>query len=308
MMTKIRCSRLNQMPETAASIKAWQTRFEKILPGYLPEPDRTPSLLLQAMHYSATAGGKRIRPLFVYASGRALGLSRDDLDSIAIAIELIHTYSLIHDDLPSMDDDDLRRGQASCHRQFDEATAILAGDALQALAFEILASEPALCNNPVQQLAIILGLARACGASGMAGGQVLDLASLGQHISQAELEKIHSYKTGELFQFSTVAPALLASATQCQSEALSNFGRLTGLAFQVFDDVLDVTGNSEVTGKPSQADAARSKPAFPAIIGVDKSLHRAQQLRDQALAELKHLPGETDALEWLAAYAVDRDR
>lgn len=296
------------MPETPVFIKAWQGRFEEFLPRYLPQPKRTPSLLLEAMHYSATAGGKRIRPLFVYASGRALGLHEDELDSIAVAIEFIHTYSLIHDDLPSMDDDDLRRGQASCHRKFGEATAILAGDALQALAFEILAIEPGLCSNPAQQLKIILGLAQACGASGMAGGQILDLASLGKQISQTELEEIHAFKTGELFQFSTVAPALLASATAQQTEALSKFGKLTGLAFQVFDDVLDVTGSSEVTGKPSQADAARSKPAFPAIIGVDGSLSRAQELRDQALAELKHLPGETDTLEWLASFAVDRDR
>ncbi len=235
-------------------------------------------------------------------------MKEKELDDIAVAIELIHTYSLIHDDLPSMDDDDLRRGQLSCHRKFDEATAILAGDALQALAFEILAAEPGPCFNPIQQIAIIVGLAKACGASGMAGGQVLDLASLGKQIDQAELERIHAFKTGELFQFSTVAPALLASATHQQTEALSSFGQLTGLAFQVFDDVLDVTGSSEVTGKPSQADAARSKPAFPAIIGVEKSLQRAQELRDQALAELTHLSGETDTLEWLAAYAVDRER
>ena len=296
------------MPETAAIIKAWQTRFEDILPTFLPEPTHTPPLLLEAMSYSATAGGKRIRPLFVYASGRALNLNESTLDGIAAAIELIHTYSLIHDDLPSMDDDDLRRGQASCHRKFDEATAILAGDALQALAFEILAADVALASSPQQQAAIILGLARACGASGMAGGQVLDLASLGQSISQAELEKIHAYKTGALIQISTVAPALLASATSAQNKALSRFGELTGLAFQVFDDVLDVTGSSEITGKPSQADAARSKPAFPAIIGVEKSIQRAHELRDQALAELQYLPGETDTLEWLAAYTVDRDR
>ena len=180
------------MPETAAIIRAWQTRFEKILPGYLPEASRTPPLLQMAMNYSAVAGGKRIRPLFVYASGRALNLDENNLDGIAAAIELIHTYSLIHDDLPSMDDDDLRRGQPSCHRKFDEATAILAGDALQALAFEILAADPALSTNPQQQTAIILGLARACGASGMAGGQALDLDSLGKQISQAELEKIHA--------------------------------------------------------------------------------------------------------------------
>jgi farnesyl diphosphate synthase len=246
--------------------------------------------------------------LFVYASGRALNLDEDRLDSIAAAIELIHTYSLIHDDLPSMDDDDLRRGQLSCHRKFDEATAILAGDALQALAFEILAADPLLTAKPKQQVAIILGLARACGASGMAGGQVLDLASLDQQISQAELEDIHAFKTGELIQISTVAPALLASATSDQNDALARYGKLTGLAFQIFDDLLDVTGTSEKTGKPSQADAARSKPAFPAIIGVDKSIKRAHELRDLALNELKHLPGETDTLEWLATYSVDRDR
>lgn len=296
------------MPDTAATITAWQTRFENILPGYLPGPAETPELLLNAMHYSATAGGKYIRPLLVYASGRALNLQPRTLDGIATAIELIHTYSLIHDDLPSMDDDDLRRGQPSCHRQFDEATAILAGDALQALAFEIVAGDTALAAQPRQQSEVILGLARACGASGMAGGQVLDLASLGKQISQAELERIHAYKTGALIQFSTVAPALLASASSEQQNALSRYGELTGLAFQVFDDLLDVTGNSEVTGKPSQADAARSKPAFPAIIGVEKSIERAQELRDQALDELKHLPGETDTLAWLAAYAVDRDR
>ena len=296
------------MPETAAIIRAWQTRFEELLPGYLPEPSRTPPLLQQAMHYSTVAGGKRIRPMFVYASGRALNLDENNLDGIAAAIELIHTYSLIHDDLPSMDDDDLRRGQPSCHRKFDEATAILAGDALQALAFEILAADKTLSIDPRQQLAIILELARACGASGMAGGQVLDLDSLGKQISQTELEKIHAFKTGALIQVSTVAPALLASAPSGQIDALSRFGRLTGLAFQVFDDLLDVTGSSDITGKPSRADAARSKPAFPAIIGVEKSLHRAQELRDQALMELSHLPGHTDTLEWLAAYAVDRDR
>jgi geranylgeranyl pyrophosphate synthase len=296
------------MPETTAIIKAWQRRFENILPGYLPEPARTPRLLLEAMRYSATAGGKRIRPLFVYASGRALNLNEDMLDSISAAIELIHTYSLIHDDLPSMDDDDLRRGLPSCHCKFDEATAILAGDALQALAFEILAADPLLIAKPKQQVEIILGLARACGASGMAGGQVLDLASLDQQITQAELEEIHAFKTGELIQISTVAPALLASASNDQNDALARYGKLTGLAFQIFDDLLDVTGTSEKTGKPSQADAARSKPAFPAIIGVEKSIERARELRDLALNELKHLPGKTDTLEWLATYSVDRDR
>jgi farnesyl diphosphate synthase len=296
------------MTDTAALISTWQARFEDILPGYLPDPGLAPRSLAEAMHYSATAGGKRIRPLFVYASGRALGIEPQSLDGIAAAIELIHTYSLIHDDLPSMDDDDLRRGKPSCHRQFDEATAILAGDALQALAFEILAQDPALRARPVQQAAIVLGLAQACGANGMAGGQVLDLASLGRQITQAELEGIHGFKTGALIRFCVVAPASLAEATEEQTAALSNFGRLAGLAFQIFDDLLDVTGNSKVTGKPSHADAARAKPAFPAIIGIESSYERAFGLRDLALAELARLPGETDTLEWLAAYSVDRDR
>lgn len=296
------------MPETTTIIQAWQERFENILPDFLPTLSKTPELLHQAMHYSATAGGKRIRPLFVYASGRALGLEEENLDGIAVAIELIHAYSLIHDDLPAMDDDDFRRGQASCHRKFDEATAILAGDALQALAFEILAADAALSTQPKAQTAIILGLARACGAGGMAGGQVLDLASLGNEISQAELENIHAFKTGALIEISTTAAAMLGTTMASQREALSRFGKLTGLAFQVFDDLLDVTGNSEATGKPSQADAARSKPAFPSIIGVEKSFERAYELRDLALAELVHLPDNTDTLAWLAAYAVDRDR
>jgi geranylgeranyl pyrophosphate synthase len=296
------------MPETTTIIQAWQERFENILPDFLPTLSKTPELLHQAMHYSATAGGKRIRPLFVYASGRALGLEEENLDGIAVAIELIHAYSLIHDDLPAMDDDDFRRGQASCHRKFDEATAILAGDALQALAFEILAADAALSTQPKAQTAIILGLARACGAGGMAGGQVLDLASLGNEISQAELENIHAFKTGALIEISTTAAAMLGTTRASQREALSRFGKLTGLAFQVFDDLLDVTGNSEATGKPSQADAARSKPAFPSIIGVEKSFERAYELRDLALAELVHLPDNTDTLAWLAAYAVDRDR
>lgn len=300
--------RLSRMPDITATISTWQQRFEDILPGYLPESGQTPRALLEAMHYSATAGGKRIRPMLVYAAGRSLNLVEEDLDGIAVAIELIHAYSLIHDDLPSMDDDDLRRGQPSCHCRFGEATAILAGDALQALAFKILAADPALSIHPERQVEIILGLANACGANGMAGGQVLDLASMGKHISQAELENIYAYKTGALIQNSTSAPAILAATTHGQRETLRRFGQLVGLAFQVFDDLLDVTGDSRITGKPSQADAARSKPAFPAIIGMEKTIKRAHELRDLALLELHNLPGNTDSLAWLAAYAVERER
>ena len=285
-------------------VALFETHLAKSFPS-IPQPV---SILEESMRYSLLAGGKRLRPVLLLTTIECTGKKADFALPLACAIEYIHTYSLIHDDLPSMDDDDLRRGQPSCHRKFDEATAILAGDALQALAFEILATDTDLSTNPRQQLEIILGLARACGAGGMAGGQVLDLASLDQQISQAELEQIHAFKTGELIQISTVAPALLASATNQQNETLARYGKLTGLAFQVFDDLLDVTGSSDVTGKPSQADAARLKPTFPAIIGVEKSLERAHELRDCALKELAHLPGDTDTLEWLAGYAVDRDR
>ncbi len=294
------------MPETNAMIEAWRERFEAILPGYLPDPQQTPRLLYQAMRYSATAGGKHIRPLIVYATGRALGMAPAQLDGVAVAIEFIHCYSLIHDDLPSMDDDDLRRGQPSCHCQFDEATAILAGDALQALSFEVLAADTVLSAHPTRQAAIVLSLARACGANGMAGGQVLDLACVGGQLNQTELEHIHAYKTGALICTCATIPALLAGATDVQSAALKRYGQLTGLAFQVFDDLLDVTGDSQTIGKPCRADAARSKPTFPAIIGVEASFQRAYELRDQALAQLEHLPGATDTMAWLAAYAVDR--
>jgi farnesyl diphosphate synthase len=296
------------MPDTAATIREWQTHVEEIIPAYLPDQEKTPALLYEAMHYAVTAPAKRIRPLFVYASAEALNLPPKQLDGIAVAIEFIHTYSLIHDDLPAMDDDDLRRGQPSCHRQFDEATAILAGDALQAQAFEILATDKVLQQNPETQTAIVLGLARSCGATGMAGGQVLDLASIGQSLSQSELEHIHALKTGALIEISTTAAALIAKVDSSRLQALSRFGKLTGLAFQVFDDLLDVTGDSEVTGKPSQADAARLKPAFPSIIGEEKSRQRAYQLRDQALETLTTLPGNIDALAWLAGYSVNRDR
>lgn len=296
------------MTDTAAMIRAWQAHVEDIIPTYLPSDSKTPALLYKAMHYAVTAPAKRIRPMFVYAAGRAFDLALEQLDGVAVAIEFIHTYSLIHDDLPAMDDDDLRRGQPSCHRQFDEATAILAGDALQALAFEILANDPYLRQHPEAQNGIILGLARACGASGMAGGQVLDLESIGQTLTQAELEYIHSLKTGELIEISSTAAAIIAKVDSVRLEALSKFGKLTGLAFQVFDDLLDVTGDTKLTGKPSQADAARLKPAFPSIIGEQKSFERAYQLRDLALESLAILPGNTDALAWLAGYSVDRDR
>lgn len=258
------------------------------------------------MRYSALAGGKRFRPVLVYATGQALGLAPEALDPVATAIEIIHAYSLIHDDLPAMDNDDLRRGRPTCHCAFDEATAILAGDALQALAFEVLARE--LPTDRASSLQVIHLIARACGSVGMAGGQALDLGSVGRDISVEALETMHRLKTGALIRASVTAPCLLAGADAAVLERLEAYGDCVGLAFQVHDDILDVTGDSELTGKAVLADAALDKPTFPSKLGLEASRERAHELRDRAIAQLEAVPGDTSMLAWLAAYVVRRDR
>ncbi len=298
-------SPLKAATEQPADVSSWQLHFESIIDQYLPKANVNPHTLHQAMRYSALAGGKRFRPVLVYASGKALGLKIDRLDPLACAIELIHTYSLIHDDLPAMDDDDLRRGQPTCHRAFDEASAILAGDALQALAFEILASTaPAQAET---NLRLIKELARACGSAGMAGGQALDLGAVGNSISLPELETMHRLKTGALIQLAVTAPCLMADANADTISSLSDFGACIGLAFQVHDDILDVIGDSTLTGKSSQADTALNKPTFPSILGLDESHRRAIELRDQAISSLEDFYGDTSMLIWLADYVVSRD-
>lgn len=297
-----------RMPDTPQQISSWQKRFESQLESRLPKNEQTPSLLHNAMRYAVLAGGKRMRPLLVYAAGEALGVDIEQLDSVACAIEIIHAYSLIHDDLPAMDDDDLRRGQPSCHRYFDEATAILAGDALQALAFEVLASDSALSSVPDRQVAVIQDIARACGSIGMAGGQVLDLSSIGQNLDLEELELMHRLKTGALIRVCVTSAAVLADSGPAVLRSLGAYGDCVGLAFQIHDDILDVTGNSELTGKATQADAARDKPTFPSLIGMQKSQQRALELRDRAVAVLGTLSGNCEAMSWLADYVVRRDR
>ena len=271
----------------------------------MPEA-RNPVLLHRAMRYSSLAGGKRFRPVLVYSTGKALGLAAKDLDPIAAAIEIIHAYSLIHDDLPAMDDDDLRRGRPTCHKAFDEATAILAGDALQALAFEILARELSSCAP--NSLAVINTIARACGSVGMAGGQALDLSAVGQTISERALTTMHRLKTGALITAAVTTPGILAGADGETLVHLSSFGECIGLAFQVHDDILDVTGNSELTGKSTLADVALNKPTFPSILGLENSRKRAHELRDEAIFHLQYIEGDTDNLTWLADYVISRDR
>jgi len=296
---------LNLVTEHAAEVSAWQARFEKVLDRRLPPDSHDPAVLHQAMRYSVLGGGKRLRPILVYATGKSLGLAPEQLDPIAAAIECIHAYSLIHDDLPAMDDDDLRRGRPTCHRAFDEATAILAGDALQALAFEILASE---LTGSANGLAVINEIARACGSMGMAGGQALDLQAVGCQLDESALSRMHGLKTGALIRASITAPCLLAGTGSKIRSHLSDFGACIGLAFQVHDDILDVTGDSELTGKKTLADAALDKPTFVSVIGLQNAHSRALELRDRALTVLTQVPGDTDLLAWLAGYVVSRDR
>ncbi|HET6565275.1 MAG TPA: farnesyl diphosphate synthase [Xanthomonadales bacterium] len=295
----------NPLPHNNTLVDSWRVRFEQVLAQSLPPDSADPVRLHQAMRYSALAGGKRIRPLLVYASGHALGVLVESLDSLACSLELIHAYSLIHDDLPAMDDDDWRRGRATCHLAFDEATAILAGDALQALAFERLATDQS--HQPGSSLRLMQMLAHACGSEGMAGGQMLDLNANGRNISLAELEHIHALKTGALIRLAVTGPALLAQVSPGQSKALEEFGHCVGLGFQIRDDILDVTGESSKTGKATRADAARNQPTFPALIGLEESQNRAEKLLHQAVAALKAIPGDTSPLLQLAQLMIQRD-
>ena len=299
-------SHLKAATDCQGEVSAWQRRFESVMDQRLPTPDENPGILHEAMRYSALAGGKRFRPVLVYAAGTALGLELEVLDPVACAIELIHAYSLIHDDLPAMDDDDLRRGRLTCHRAFDEATAILAGDALQALAFEILARE--LPRESPSSLPLINTIARACGSTGMAGGQALDLGAVGTTIQLAELETMHRLKTGALIHASVTTPCILAGANKGTQERFSIYGQRIGLAFQIHDDILDVTGDSQVIGKNTQADAALDKPTFPSLLGLEASRERAISLRNEAINALRGGEGDTSTLAWLADYVVTRDR
>ena len=295
----------NPVTDHPSELSAWQARIEQVLDDLLPSASQDPSILHQAMRYSALGSGKRFRPVLVYATGKSLDLAMEQLDPIAAAVELIHAYSLIHDDLPTMDDDDLRRGRPTCHRAFDEATAILAGDALQALAFEVLTSGLAASRSG---LAVVNEIARACGSNGMAGGQALDLKAVGQQLDDGELKEMHRLKTGALIRASITAPCLLAETDRQTFSYLARYGECIGLAFQIRDDILDVAGNSALTGKNTLADAALDKPTFVSVLGLAESLRQAEKLRDQALSSLDHVPGDTATLAWLAEYVVSRDR
>lgn len=287
----------------AARLAADQARVDRYLGELFERRQVVEPRLEQAMRHGLLVGGKRLRPVLVYAAGRALGADDDDLDIPAAAIELIHAYSLVHDDLPAMDDDDLRRGQPTVHKAFDEATAILAGDALQTLAFEVLAE-----TRSPRLAALLRCLASASGRDGMAAGQALDLAAVGRGSTLEALETMHRHKTGALIRGAVRLGGLVAVAEDDpRLAALDHYAAAMGLAFQVHDDVLDVTGDTVTLGKASGADAARDKPTYPALLGLEAARERASALIDEALDALAPIGEAAAPLAELARYMIERD-
>lgn len=285
----------------------YQNRVNSALDKYLPANDPPEHNLAEAIRYSVIGGGKRIRPAMVYAAGEAMGVSTDLMDIPACAVEMIHAYSLIHDDLPAMDDDDLRRGRPTCHKAFDEATAMLAGDALQALAYEILAKDEHKELTPEHRIEMLRILTVASGAHGMAGGQAVDLASVGKQLTLEQLEHMHQLKTGALIRASILLGGMCKQdITQQEIAILSQYALCIGLSFQIQDDILDVISDTETLGKPQGSDEELEKPTFPAIIGLEKSKELALEQHEMALKHLEPLDEKADSLRELSAYIVER--
>ena len=292
----------------AERVPHYQQRLQDALARWLPPASQYPARLHEAMRYS-TAGGKHLRPLLVYAAGEVLGVAPTVLDAPAAAVELIHAYSLVHDDLPAMDDDDLRRGRPTTHKQFDEATAILVGDALQTLAFFVLSHHHDTALEPAQRLKMIEVLADAAGSRGMVGGQATDLQAEGKNLNLAELEALHIHKTGALIRaclrLACYAKAPLDAA---HLEALDRYGKCIGLAFQIQDDVLDVESNSASLGKTAGKDEAHHKSTYPSVMGLPAAKARATELFDIARAAINVFGAQAQPLIWLANHIQGRER
>jgi len=292
---------------TPAALVAWSERADAALARALPAEDQPPFDLHKAMRYAVLGGGKRLRPVLVYAVGTALGAKPERLDSAAAAVEIIHAYSLVHDDLPAMDDDALRRGRPTCHVAFGEAMAILAGDALQALAFEVLAGDAVLDASPALHVEMLRTLAAACGAHGMAGGQAFDLAAVGKTLSPQELERMHVYKTGALIRASTRLGALAAGCSDGQTlDALDRYGHAIGLAFQIRDDILDIEGDSATIGKTAGKDVADNKPTYPATLGMAGASSQLDEFTTAALNAVAPLGENFEPLAEIARFVATR--
>lgn len=293
------------MPEEL--LKSYKERVEQLLNQHLPHAELHPQRLHQAMRYAVLGGGKRLRPMLVYTTGIAVGAELTCLDMPATAVELIHAYSLVHDDLPAMDDDHLRHGKPTCHRAFDEATALLAGDALQTLAFQVLSHDASVVQADPIGLKMVNILAQATGSRGMAGGQAMDLEAVGKELTLAELENMHIHKTGALIRASvllgaTCQPNLAASTL----EKLDHYAKCIGLAFQICDDILDETADTRILGKQQGADKALNKPTYPALLGLQGARQHAQTLVESALDSLAGFGDELDTLRWIASYIIER--
>ena len=285
-----------------------QSRVERALNARLPSEDVLPKKLHEAMRYSTLDGGKRMRPMLAYATGKALGLPEDILDGPACAVELIHVYSLIHDDLPAMDDDDLRRGKPTSHKAYDEATAILTGDALQALAFEVLATDPSMKVSAETRLKMITNLTKASGSQGMVGGQAIDLESVGTQLTLPALENMHIHKTGALIRASVNIAALAKAELDPKvAKKLDHYAKCIGLSFQVKDDILDEESDTATLGKTQGKDQDNDKPTYPALLGLAGAKQKAQALHEQALESLNSFGPEADLLRDLSLYIIQRD-
>ena len=286
-----------------ARLRAWAERSETVLAALLPDASAEPRRLHEAMRYASLGGGKRMRPLLVYASGLSCGAGEHALDHAAAAVEFIHAYSLVHDDLPAMDDDSLRRGRPTAHIAFDEATAILAGDALQTLAFEVLAQAPLDATTRVE---LLTTLARASGAAGMCGGQALDLAVTGGEQSLDQLKRMHALKTGALIRAAVRMGALCAGADAATLATLDAYASALGLAFQIRDDLLDIEGSAEALGKTPGKDAEQGKPTYPALLGVEGARAALEEQGEAMRAALARLPQPAPELEALAELTLRR--
>jgi len=286
-------------------LSAHSTRTESALESLLDSDQTTPKRLHEAMRYAAKGGGKRIRPLLVYAAGSLGGAKAEALDAAAVAIECIHAYSLVHDDLPCMDDDDLRRGRPTVHKTYDEATALLVCDALQTRAFEVLAK--AQCEIDVRLL-MISSLAAASGSRGMAGGKAIDLDSVGKKLDLVGLKQMHAMKTGALLSCAVQLGGIAAHLNPTQMTCLKNYSQALGLAFQIVDDVLDATADSQTLGKTAGKDAANDKPTYVTLMGLDYAQKQAKQLQAEAIASLEIFGSKAHALQDLALLVVSRGK
>ena len=290
----------------AARLDHYRLRVDAKLADILRADPDVPAQLHAAMRYSVLGGGKRVRPLLVYASGELGGVAESTLDTIAAAVELVHAYSLVHDDLPAMDDDDLRRGRPTTHRQFDEATAILAGDALQALAFEILCADLGLTAQPESLVKIIAWLARAAGPAGMVGGQALDLAAEGKRLDEQGLEQIHRRKTGWLIRAAIMMPSELGDFTRAERDNLDRFASDIGLVVQIRDDLLEVEQDTATLGKNAGSDASNDNSTDPSTLGLEGARQRAADTQQRAVAALQTLGERSQGLLWLSDFILNR--